>query len=255
MDLPQMPRGTGLAALLLAGSFVFAPLPAQAQDALGLAGVEARYQSLGQQGVGDKHLQPVLLQVDLGASPGYSLTYDSAAAMLEVRYAMAFNQLTEGWSWQPGVNPEVEDYYRFKFLPLGSRAEVRGEYQGEDKIGEPEKMRVEWRYDYFLAFDNLYDFYPRVVDDEAGFVARIAASPEQAVQWQAPGRLRLLAQAHLTSPYVAESTTFWKADHAQPQDFTLKKRYLVGVLDEIRVQDASSGDVLARLAPARPGKP
>lgn len=255
MDLPQTPRGIGLAALLLAASCVFNAAPAQAQDAIGLAGVEARYQALGQGGAGEASRQPLLLEVDLGASPGYSLTYDSAAGMLEVRYAMAFNQLTEGWSWQPGANPEVEDYYRFKFLPLGSRPETRGEYQGEDKIGEPEKMRVEWRYDYFLAFDNLYDFYPRVVDDEAGFVARVAASPEQAAQWQAPGRLRLLALAHLTSPYVAESTTFWKADHAQPRDFTLKKRYLVGVLDEIRFQDAGSGAVLARVSPQRPGKP
>lgn len=254
MDFPQTSRRIGLAALL-AAAFAFAPALVQAQDALGLAGVEARYQALGHGSAGENDHQPLLLDVDLGTSPGYSLTYDSAAGVLEVRYAMAFNQLTEGWSWQPGVNPEVEDYYRFKFLPLGSRAEVRGEYQGEDKIGEPQKMRVEWRYDYFLAFDNLYDFYPRVVDDEAGFVARIAASPEQAAQWQAPGRLHLLAKVHLVSPYVAESTTFWKADHAQPQDFTLKKRYLVGVLDEIRFQDGGSGDVLAHLTPILRTKP
>jgi hypothetical protein len=56
----------------------------------------------------------------------------------------------------------------------------RGEYAGEDKIGTTQQMKVSWRYDYFLAFDNLYDFYPRVVDDDAGFVGRSAGGAGRA---------------------------------------------------------------------------
>lgn len=255
MDPRRPSRSFGLTPLMLALSLSLVGGMAQAQEGAGLAGVEARYQALTKGSEAAVSTAPVTVEVDLESSPGYSTTYDSAAGVLEVRYAMAFNQLTEGWSWQPGANPDTEDYYRFKFLPLGSRPEARGEYQGEDKLGEPQKMKVEWRYDYFLAFDNLYDFYPRVVDDEAGFVARIAASPDEADQLQAPGRLKLLAVARLVSPYVAESTTFWKADHAQPRDFTLKKRYLVGIVDEIRFQDGVSGRLLAHLEPVRRAKP
>ena len=72
----------------------------------------------------------------------------------------------------------------------------RGEYTHEDKIGEAQKMRIVWRYDYFLAFDNLYDFYPRRVDDEAGFDAELPPLPRE----------RVALRARVVLDYVAGMT-------------------------------------------------
>jgi hypothetical protein len=155
---------------------------------------------------------------------------------------MAFNNIAEGWSWQPLANVTVDDYYRFKFLPLQSVLESRGEYAFEDKIGESQQMKIVWRYDYFLAFENLYDFYPRVVvDDDAGFVAKVPAEKARQVTMRATARL--------IEPVISESTTFWKAIHAKPTDFTLKKRYLVGKLETVSFIDGESGRELQRLVP------
>ncbi|MDQ5904110.1 MAG: hypothetical protein QG672_1703 [Pseudomonadota bacterium] len=184
--------------------------------------------------------QRLALEIDQGASVGFDV--DTAGAL---HYRMAFNNVAEGWSWQPLAQPESEDYYRWKFLPLQSVSEARGDYVQEEKVGEPQKTRVEWRYDYFLAFDNPYDFYPRVVDDDAGFVARIAPVSAGAER----GPLRLLALATLVEPAVAESTTFWKAIYSRPVDFTLKKRYLIARLEALLVCDGASGRMLARIDP------
>jgi hypothetical protein len=177
--------------------------------------------------------------VDLTASPGYSI--DLVGERAEVRYRMVFNQIAEGWSWRPRADPAVEDYYRFKFLPLQSVAVERGEYEHEDKIGSPQRMSIRWRYDYFLAFDNLYDFYARRSDDDAGFSADlpVALVPH----------LGLRARARLVEPLISESTTFWKATHAQPVDFTLEKRYLLGVLEEVDFVDRRSDQVVCRILP------
>jgi len=175
--------------------------------------------------------QVVAVDIDLVASAEFALGADG-----KLSYGMAFNDLTEGWSWQPQTRPEVEDYYRWKFLPLQSRLEAGASYVQEEKIGEPQQTRVERRYDYFLAFDNPYDFYSR---GDAGFTASVA-----------PGRpARLVALASLGEPAVSESTTFWKAVHARPVDFTLKKRYLVGKLQALIACDARSGEELARIVP------
>lgn len=182
-------------------------------------------------------------EVDVDLSQAGSLEVNAAGERLEVLYRMSFNQLAEGWSWQPLADPAVDDYYRFKFLPLQSVTEERGEYQHEDKIGTPQQMKVSWRYDYFLAFENLYDFYPRKVDDDAGFSASLPAS--------VAGHVGLRAKAHLVEPVISESTTFWKATYGKPTDFTLKKRYLVGVLDEIDFVDTASGEVLCRIPPGQ----
>ena len=190
--------------------------------------------------IGTRAGQSVELDVDLAAG---TLAVTEADGRLDVHYTMAFNQIAEGWSWQPLADPAVEDYYRFKYLPLQSVAVERGEYAGEDKIGTTQQMKVSWRYDYFLAFDNLYDFYPRVVDDDAGFSADLPAA--------LAGRVGMRARAHLVEPVISESTTFWKAIHARPTDFTLKKRYLVGKLDEIDFIDTASGEVLCRIGPGQ----
>lgn len=184
-----------------------------------------------------------VVEVDVDLSLAGSLEVNEAGDRLEALYRMSFNQLAEGWSWQPLADPAVDDYYRFKFLPLQSVAEERGEYQHEDKIGTPQQMKVSWRYDYFLAFENLYDFYPRKVDDDAGFSANLPAA--------VAGHLGLRAKAHLIEPVISESTTFWKATYGKPTDFTLKKRYLVGQLDEIDFVDTASGKVLCRIQPGQ----
>lgn len=185
--------------------------------------------------------QVVEVDVDLSA-PG-SLEINEVGERVDVLYRMSFNQLAEGWSWRPQADPAVEDYYRFKFLPLQSVADERGEYAGEDKIGAPQQMKISWRYDYFLAFENLYDFYPRKVDDDSGFSANLPAA--------VAGHVGLRAKARLIDPVISESTTFWKATYGKPTDFTLKKRYLVGKLEEIDFVDAASGEVLCRIRPGQ----
>jgi hypothetical protein len=240
----------------LAAAFFSAPAPAVAADGTDACALPPsaadRYAAVAAQAAAARPGQQLTVAVDLANSPGFSI--DAAG---ELRYRMAFNNVAEGWSWQPQARPESEDYYRWKFLPLQSVEESRGEYVQEEKIGEPQRTRVEWRYDYFLAFDNLYDFYTRVVDDEAGFAAQLpqaekgdagrggAARADRAD----PATLRLLAVATLVEPALAESTTYWKAIYSRPVDFTLKKRYLVARLDRLIVCDGASGRELARIVP------
>jgi hypothetical protein len=185
--------------------------------------------------------QVVEVDIDLAASSGFSV--EVLGERMEARYRMAFNQIAEGWNWRPLADPAVDDYYRYKFLPLQSVAVERGEYEYEDKIGEPQKMKVSWRYDYFLAFANLYDFYPRTVDDDAGFSADLPASVAT--------HLGMRARAHLSEPVISESTTFWKATYGKPVDFTLKKRYLMAVLDEVQFTDTRDDRVLCRVLPGQ----
>ncbi|MFN4325587.1 MAG: hypothetical protein ACK4FP_06830 [Azonexus sp.] len=182
------------------------------------------------------------VEVDVDLSGG-GLDAEVDGEQLRVLYRMAFNQLAEGWSWQPLADPVAEDYYRFKFLPLQSVTVEHGEYVHEDKIGTPQRMKVNWRYDYFLAFENLYDFYVRTPDDDAGFSASLPPG--------LAGHVGMRAIARLVEPLIRESTTFWKATHGRPIDFTLKKRYLVGHLDEIDFVDTTSGAVLCRIRPGR----
>lgn len=229
---------SGLLLALAAGALQAAPWPDPVASYQAVAAGEGRESS-----------------ILLAAAPdsGLEVTYDAATRRLHLHYPMAFNQLTEGWSWQPQADPAREDYYRFKYLLLGSVEEDRGTYKGEDKIGEPETMGVRWRYDYFLAFENLYDFMARSTDDEAGFDAEIALEPDQAAPLLQPGAVNLVARVHLQPPFVSESTTFWKAIHARPTDFTLKKRYLVGEVEEVRFV-AAGNRVLAQL-PRHAGGP
>jgi hypothetical protein len=181
--------------------------------------------------------QEIEVDVDLAASSGF--TAEVIGERAEVRYRMAFNQIAEGWSWRPLADPAVDDYYRYKFLPLQSVAVERGSYAFEDKIGVPQQMKVSWRYDYFLAFENLHDFYPRVADDEAGLSAELPAA--------ATAHLGMRARARLIEPVISESTTFWKATYGNPTDFTLKKRYLVAVLEEVYFVDTKNDRIHCRI--------
>lgn len=182
----------------------------------------------------------IVVDVDLVASPGFSL--ESVGDRREARYRMAFNNIAEGWNWQPLADPQQEDYYRAKFLPLRSVTVERGEYDGQDKIGVVQRVKVSWRYDYFLSFDNPDDFYPRGGGDDAGFVAPLP--PEVAGK---KGDVRMLAIARLSEPCVSESTTFWKAMYSTPVDYTLKKRYLHGRLETILYYDGGDRRILGRL--------
>lgn len=195
--------------------------------------------------------------VDLDNSPGFSMDFDAQSGDLTLLYRMAFNNIAEGWSWEPLSNPDSQDYYRAKFLPLKStREEKAGPVEVELYPGKRLEVRNVWRYDYFLAFENLYDFYPRTVDDDAGFGARVKAPG-----FPSRDRLKMLAVFRLKAPYHSESNTFWKADFADPVDFTLRKRYLFGQLEEIRFVDGATGQVYVRqqritgLPPPPPSKP
>jgi hypothetical protein len=179
------------------------------------------------------------IEVDVDLTASYGLTAEVIGERAEVRYRMAFNQIAEGWSWRPLADPAVDDYYRYQFLPLQSVVDERGSYAFEDKIGVPQQMTVIWRFDYFLAFENLNDFYPRSIDDDAGFAADLPAS--------ATAHLAMRARARLIDPVISESTTFWKATYGNPTDYTLKTRYLVAVLEEVVFVDASSDRIHCRI--------
>lgn len=213
--------------------------PAQAAEP-----ADRQFEALAKLPPAGLHAMPgekIEVDIDLSASSGFSA--EVLGERGEARYRMAFNQVAEGWNWRPQADPAVDDYYQYKFLPLQSVTVERGEYAHEDKIGVIQQMKVSWRYDYFLAFENLYAFYPRAVDDEAGFSADLPAS--------ALAHLGMRARAHLIEPVISESTTFWKATYGKPTDFTLKKRYLMGALDEVDFVDTSSGRILCRILPGQ----
>ncbi|MDP2794274.1 MAG: hypothetical protein Q8O25_09390 [Sulfurisoma sp.] len=193
--------------------------------------------------------ETVTLAVALSEGQPLDTTFDAASGRLRIFYRMAFNQITEGWNWHPLDAAAGGDYYVFKYLPLGSTSEERGMYRAEDKIGTPQEFRVQWRTDYFFAFDNPHDFYPRGPNDDASFVAEVTL-PASEAERLARGDLRMALRGHLTANCLSDSTTFWKATSAQPVDFTLKKRYLIGVLDEVWFHDAATGRILARVSNA-----
>jgi len=191
--------------------------------------------------------------VDLSAGPNFTQEYDAASGKLTLHYNMAFNQIAEGWSWDELADPDQRDYYRFKYLPLGfESASKRAPEVLELYPGKTVEVKNLWRYEYFFAFDNLDDFYARKADDEAGFGASVAMPAGEAKQLLEKGRIRMLALCRLKPPYHTESNTFWKATFAEPVDYTLRKRYLVGDLLEVWFYDSTSGKVLAKVRRNRP---
>lgn len=230
-----MSRNPRIGHLLAAASAVAIFFSAQAEESA--AHCFERVRAAGAVGTVAAEIVEVVVQPETAAG----LMVSAQDGMAEVRYPMAFNNIAEGWNWNPLARPEVEDYYTWKYLPLQSIVEERGEYDGEDKIGEVEHRRVVWRYDYFLAFANLYDFYPRSTDDDSGFAALVPAARA--------GHVSLRAMARLVEPLTRESSTFWKATYRKPVDFSLKKRYLMAELLEIRFVDQENGAVLAVLRP------
>jgi hypothetical protein len=110
---------------------------------------------------------------------------------------------------------------------------------------------IRWRWDYFFAFDNPYDFYPRDAGEATGYAVEIN-HPAASAKRLAEGDLRMSLRGRLRTNCLSESTTFWKATVSAPVDFTLKKRYLIGRLEEIRFSDAASGQDIAKLAARNP---
>lgn len=185
---------------------------------------------------------------DFDAGPNFSQEYDAASGKLTLLYNMVFNQIAEGWSWDEQADPNQRDYYRFKFLPLGTETESKHAPEMVELFpGKPTEVTNLWRYDYFFAFDNLYDFYERKVDDNAGFGATVPMQAGEAKRLIEGKSIRMLALCRLKPPYHTESNTFWKATIASPVDYTLRKRYLVGDLLEVWFYDSASGKVLAKV--------
>lgn len=230
----------------LAGLLLAAPLACLAADAAPPQDAAAEYERRAAAPGRCTSADTVVLPVALSEGAPLDTAYDASSGRLRILYRMAFNQLTEGWNWHPEDAIGGGDYYTFKYLPLGSTSEARGTYRAEDKIGTPQEFRVQWRTDYFFAFDNPYEFYSRDAGDDQGFAAEIALPAEEAARL-ARGDLRMALRGRLAKDCLSASTTFWKATSAQPVDFTLKKRYLVGVLDEVWFYDAATGQTLARL--------
>ncbi|MBU1689351.1 MAG: hypothetical protein KJ958_12150 [Gammaproteobacteria bacterium] len=186
--------------------------------------------------------------VDLDAGPNFSQEYDAASGKMELHYNMVFNQIAEGWSWDELANPDQHDYYHFKFLPLGfETASKRAPEVVELYPGKTLEVKNLWRYEYFFSFENLYDFYERKVDDDAGFDAAVVIKAEEAGLLLEGKSIHMLALCRLKPPYHTESNTFWKATFAEPVDYTLRKRYLVGELLEVWFYDSASGKVLAKV--------
>jgi hypothetical protein len=186
--------------------------------------------------------------VDLDAGPNFSQEYNATSGKLVLHYKMAFNQIAEGWSWDELANPDQRDYYHSKFLPLGFETASRHAPEVVELYpGKTVEVKNRWRYEYFLAFDNLYDFYERKVDDDAGFDAAVVMKAEEAKPLLEGKTVRMLALCWLKPPYHTESNTFWKATFAEPVDYTLRKRYLMGNLLEVWFYDSASGQVLAKV--------
>ncbi|MBZ0094059.1 MAG: hypothetical protein K8H75_01590, partial [Sulfuricella sp.] len=85
------------------------------------------------------------------------------------------------------------------------------------------------------------------------FDAAVVMQAEEAKRLTEGKTVRMLALCRLKPPYHTESNTFWKATFADPVDYTLRKRYLVGNLLEVWFYDSASGKVLAK-ARRNPGQ-
>lgn len=226
--MTPLPQRLSICALALLGQLTATPLIAEPGDAL-----YQRY--VGQPGNTD------CVEVAIDLEHGETFTVNRQI----LRYPMQDKDIAEGWSW-PEQKPVDADYFLYKYLPLASTSEDRRTYVAEDKVGEPQTMTERWRYDYFLAFNNLAAFVPPG-DDEAALTLPLPDdTPADA--------LTLHASTCLTPPTTRESTTFWKATHGKPVDLTLKKRYLIGELKALTVVDRRDGRHLAKLLPGKPMK-
>lgn len=152
-------------------------------------------------------------------------------------YRMDRNHVTEGWNWHPEADPAREDYYRYKFLPLGEQETETASprFEVEPATGGFE-VRFVRRDAFYFAFDNPYDFYARDEED-GGFTVETAIPVERFV---------LIARGRHAAPYRAESTTYWRAQPSRRVDLTLKNRYFMGRLETLWFC-SEDGSILGRL--------
>ena len=131
----------------------------------------------------------------------------SADARPATRFDAATGHLQSSTIWNSTTSPKAgtgtpERLRRamitttYKYLALGSMDEARGSYPANDLTGAHQDYPVQWRYDYFFAFDNPYAFYPRNTDDASGFAATVEVSAADAERL-AGGDLRMALRGHL----------------------------------------------------------
>ena len=108
-------------------------------------------------------------------------------------------------------------------------------------------MKVNWRYDYFLAFENLYDFYARTADDDAGFSANLPSA--------LAGHVGLRAIARLVEPVISESATCWKAALRSAGRFHAEETVSGRPSRRNRFRRYHQRQVLCRILPGRSAAP
>lgn len=144
---------------------------------------------------------------------------------LRLVYRMGRNDVTEGWNWHPEADRTREDYYRYKYLPLGQReTETAPSHIEHDPAYGDFQVWHRRRDAYYFAFDNPYDFYARN-DADDGIAVEVASSGVE--------RFQLVARGRHAAPFRAESSTYWRALPAQPVDLWLKNRYFMGRLETL----------------------
>lgn len=231
-----------LLAALLGSLLTLLPATAVAETIAPANGIDAYLQRVASQQCDGLSFQAVAMTDGVTVQTRY--LPDSSE--LHLFYPTQFNDLTEGWNWHPEAAGVGNDYYTYKYLPLGSRTEERGVEETVDNFGT-HRYPVRWRHDYFIAFDNPYDFYARDADENSGFAAVLPLSPD-AAQALLTRPLGLAVQLRLQERCLSDSNTFWEATLSQPVKFSLKKHYLIGRIDSVVFYEQDSGTVLARLS-------
>lgn len=167
------------------------------------------------------------------------------SGQLRLTYRMGRNHVTEGWNWHPQADPAREDYYRYKYLPLGEReAEVAPPRSESDIPGRSFEAKVVRRDAYYFAFDNPYEFYARN-DADDGFAAEVSSHVSSQVA-DTHARFHLVARGRFAAPWRAASTTYWRAIFSAPVERTLKNYYFMGRLETLWFC-SDDGRILAKL--------
>jgi hypothetical protein len=161
-----------------------------------------------------------------------------AGNRVRLTYRMGRNDVTEGWNWHPEADKTREDYYRYKYLPLGERiSEVAPPRSEPDPAVGSFQVKFMRRDAYYFAFDNPYEFYARN-DEDGGFAVETSSSCAE--------KFQLVLRGRYAAPRRAESTTYWRAIPAQPVDLVLKNRYFMGRLETLWFCNAD-GRILGQL--------
>jgi hypothetical protein len=208
--------------------------------ALGAGDIVASYRQLAEWSATNLNAldgQPFTVRVDEPMADRWTVE-PLAAGRMRFTYRMGRNDVTEGWNWHPEADREREDYYRYKYLPLGQRETETAPPRTEpDPAYGDFRVTYRRRDAYYFAFDNPYDFYARN-DADDGFAVEVAAGEVK--------QFHLVARGRYTAPHRAESNTYWRAIPAQPVDLWLKNRYFMGKLETLWFC-TDDGRVLAKL--------